>query len=764
MSAPTQPAPASGAVARTLRALASPAGVLIAVPLLVAAAGLVVFVLGRDATTDVSAQMARRQLADQAARVDHEVSFALDQAEPLLARLAALATSGEALEVVGPRLYDLLIGRGGVAWVSVSLPDGTFRAAYREGGGAPEVQESRVGPTGTLVRRFTVEGGRLRPLREETTGYDPRQRAFYQLAVRAGARAWTEPYPFFGSHATGVTCVEPMYDAAGALTAVLTVDFDVGAMSSFIARAPIAGARTVVFDAAGSILAYPSAAAKVAAAPGPADRPLRATDLDDPTLAALFAALGSRPVEHTPAAEGGAPPLRTLEVTAAGIRHLVSVAPIAGRRAQVARPLDWFVATMVPTDALFGPTRRLTRRSLWVSALALATAVALALAFAWHLVRMRRDVAASQARAHSAEARARELGSYRLLSRLGAGGMGDVWRAEHRLLARQAAIKMIRTDADGGGAGDGAAETRERFRREAQVLASMRSRHTIEIFDYGVADDDTFYYVMELLDGVDLDTLVRRHGAQPAARVVHFLRQACASLAEAHDAGLLHRDIKPANLITTRAADEVDVLKVLDFGLVHTVGDDAAPAMIPPVPATLAVGSMAAPAAGLVGPSTGRLTQVGTVLGTPGFMSPEQATGRSLDGRSDLYALACVAWWLLTADEVFAGPTPLVAVFNHVHQPVPTLRDRVEGWIPDGLEPLLRRCLAKDPADRPASARELADALRALTIPPEHAWTDERAQAWWRVHGVHPADEPGAAQASLAATEAARVLVPRSTT
>ena len=275
------------------------------------------------------------------------------------------------------------------------------------------------------------------------------------------------------------------------------------------------------------------------------------------------------------------------------------------------------------------------------------------------------------------------------------------------------------------------AKAKERFRREAQTLASMRSRHTIALFDYGVADDGTFFYVMELLDGLDLDRLIREFGAQPAARVVQILVHACQSLAEAHDAGLLHRDIKPANIYLSRAADEVDIAKVLDFGIVHTISD--------PIPDPIDVVSLPAPRSQEIQlPRTSKLTQAGAVVGTPGYIPPEQVTGTGGDARSDLYALGCVAWWLLTASEVFARPDEESAIRSHVSDPVPELRPRVKGWLPAELEAIVIRLLAKDPQDRPTDARELSAALRSIPIPAEHAWTDARAQAWWFAHRPRP--------------------------
>jgi serine/threonine protein kinase len=335
--------------------------------------------------------------------------------------------------------------------------------------------------------------------------------------------------------------------------------------------------------------------------------------------------------------------------------------------------------------------------------------------FAWNVVRMRRQVALSREEARSAEARAKELGSYRLVAKLGAGGMGEVWRAEHRMLARSAAIKVIRPEALRDP--DAVPEIRERFRREAQTLASMKSRHTIEIYDYGVTDAGDFYYVMELLDGLDLETLIVRYGAQPAARVIPMLAQACASLAEAHDAGLLHRDIKPPNLFVSRVADEVDIIKLLDFGIVHSIAD------APDAATTIAPSKR---------PDTEKLTQVGAMLGTPGFMAPEQILGMQLDGRSDIYALGCVAWWLLAGREVFErGQISDGKLLNkHVYEPIPSLRMAVRGWCPPELEVLVGRCLAKELDQRP-TARELRRELAAIAIPADQAWTTERALAWW---------------------------------
>jgi serine/threonine-protein kinase len=247
---------------------------------------------------------------------------------------------------------------------------------------------------------------------------------------------------------------------------------------------------------------------------------------------------------------------------------------------------------------------------------------------------------------------------------------------------------------------------------------------------------------MELLDGLDLESVVVRYGAQPAARVIDLMIQACASLAEAHDAGLLHRDIKPPNLYLCRAADEVDIIKMLDFGIVQNVREPE------PVEKMREV----------IDPSVSdsKLTRVGAMLGTPGFMAPEQILGMQLDGRADLYALGCCAWWLLAGGEVFERRGAAAKILHkHIYEPVPPLRSRVRGWCPRELEEIVASCLAKEVDERPANARELAARLRAIAIPPEHAWTERHAQAWWSRY--QPPEEPPTVHAEV------QVIVPQQT-
>jgi len=703
------------------RALASPTGVMILVPLLVIAAGLSALWLGRRATRDASISMAHSQLVTQAADVQHDVAFALDQADSLLASLRALADPTAPIEQIALRMRELQLGRPGIANLSIAFPSGVMRGTFIDPASSElRVQESVVGDHATTRTNLSVIGG-PHVVGTETTTYDPRTRPHWLAVTKAKARVWMPPRTFFTSHATGLTVAEPIYDKDGSLRAVTTVDFDVTELSSFVVRAPFEGARTLMFAADGTILAYP--AAELPSVAAKENRLLRHEDFADPALEALFATLDGSPATAQ----------RFIDLHTLDGDYLASVAPIGGKRAGIAAPLDWYLATLVPERVLLGPTHRLEKQSVIASLGALAIALGVALLFAWNLVRMRRAVTTARARARAAEERATELGSYRLVGRLGIGGMGEVWRAEHRLLAREAAIKLVRPESLRDPAY--APKVRERFRREAQTLATMRSQHTIALYDYGTTDDGTFFYVMELLDGIDLDKLLREHGPQPAARVIKLLIQACQSLAEAHEAGLLHRDIKPANLFVCRIADEVDVLKVLDFGIVHAINEgNPAEVIALPLPEPTP-----RPSARLSGP---KLTAAGAMVGTPGYIPPEQAYGEAIDARADLYALGCVAWWLLAGNEVFPREDDDEAIRSHALEPVPDLRARVGGWLPASLEQLVRSCLAKDPRQRPPDARAMIAALRAIEIPHELAWTDERAAEWWQTNRPAPAASP----------------------
>jgi eukaryotic-like serine/threonine-protein kinase len=299
--------------------------------------------------------------------------------------------------------------------------------------------------------------------------------------------------------------------------------------------------------------------------------------------------------------------------------------------------------------------------------------------------------------------KARELGSYELVERLGKGGMGEVWRAEHRLLARPAAIKLVRPEALGG---DGAADLlMRRFEREAQATAVLSSPHTINLFDFGVTNDGSFYYVMELLIGRDLESFVKEFGPVPADRAVFLLRQICHSLAEAHVRGLVHRDIKPANIYNCRMGLDYDFVKVLDFGLV----------------------TFARPG----GPSP-LMTADRMTTGTPAYMAPEVILGSAdIDNRADVYSLGCVAYWLLTGRLVFEAESTMQVLMHHVQTPPTAPSTRTDLPIPRELEDLVMACLAKDPDQRPQRADELWQ--MAMTCNCE-SWNQAAARRWWETH------------------------------
>jgi serine/threonine-protein kinase len=302
--------------------------------------------------------------------------------------------------------------------------------------------------------------------------------------------------------------------------------------------------------------------------------------------------------------------------------------------------------------------------------------------------------------------RLQELGCYHLEERLDHGGMGEIWLAKHHLLARPVAVKLIRPQLFGVRSPTEVAGLRNRFRREAEATAALHSPHTVGLYDFGMTPEGVLYYVMELLDGLDLETLVRRYGPVPPERAIHLLAQACESLADAHANSLIHRDIKPANLVTCHLGVKYDFLKVLDFGLVK---------------ATWSIGE------------DDRLTTDGQIAGTPAYIAPEVALGgRELDARVDLYGLGCVAYWLLTGEKVFTGATPMEVVLNHVRTPPVPPSQRVGRPIPEDLERLVMSCLAKEPSDRPPSAEWLADRLAECHT--ENAWTPGRAREWWETN------------------------------
>ncbi|TWT55478.1 Serine/threonine-protein kinase PknB [Thalassoglobus neptunius] len=298
----------------------------------------------------------------------------------------------------------------------------------------------------------------------------------------------------------------------------------------------------------------------------------------------------------------------------------------------------------------------------------------------------------------TAEFEARQLGLYRLKRLLGRGGMGEVHLAEHLLLKRPCAIKLIRPEM----AGD--PQTLARFEREVRSTAQLTHWNTVEIYDYGVSEDGTFYYVMEYLPGMNLDQIVTMHGPMPDERLIHFFEQTCDALAEAHEQGLVHRDIKPANIFAAKRGGTYDVAKLLDFGLVRSEHVDV----------------------------DTKITQEGRIAGSPMYMAPEQASGDVSDARADIYALGCVAYYVLTGKTPFQEANAVKLLLAHAQQTPVSLRSHNPN-VSEELDAIVLKCLEKNPDDRFQSVEELREALKS--VPVTETWTRERAQEWWTCHG-----------------------------
>jgi serine/threonine-protein kinase len=295
---------------------------------------------------------------------------------------------------------------------------------------------------------------------------------------------------------------------------------------------------------------------------------------------------------------------------------------------------------------------------------------------------------------------AMQLGNYTLETKIGEGGMGIVYRARHAMLRRPTAVKLLPPEKAGE-------QTIARFEREVQLTAGLTHPNTVTVFDYGRTPEGVFYYAMEFLQGASLEEVVAVDGAQPPGRVVQILHRVAGALSEAHGVGLIHRDIKPANIFLGEQGGEPDVPKVLDFGLVKDMSQ---------------------------GEGVG-LTQADVITGTPLYMSPEAIREPDrMDGRSDLYALGAVGYYLLTAGHVFEGKTLVEVCGHHLHSNPEPPSQRLGTPVPEDLERLLLDCLEKEPSKRPESAAVLRERLRCCRSLGE--WDPERARAWWSRHAA----------------------------
>jgi hypothetical protein len=351
---------------------------------------------------------------------------------------------------------------------------------------------------------------------------------------------------------------------------------------------------------------------------------------------------------------------------------------------------DMGVATEIQYAEAFRPLSILQWTFWGLFALLALSSIAI-FVFTVMLARLRRE-------AQKAEIEAQQIGQYKLEQKLGSGGMGVVYRGRHAMLRRPTAIKMLDVDKVNEG-------SIQRFEHEVQITSQLNHPNTVAIYDYGRTPEGLFYYAMEYLDGIDLQTLVERYGPQPVPRVIHILSQVCGSLYEAHSLGLVHRDIKPSNIMLNRRGGEPDVVKVLDFGLVKALDEE----------------------------KKSGLTQQNSLTGTPLYMSPEAIQlPNSVDARSDIYAVGATGYFLLTGQPVFQAENVMELCQRHI-EAIPTPpSQRVATPIPAALENALLACLEKSRAKRPQTARELAILLEHC--PEATAWSIEEADAWWGRH------------------------------
>ncbi len=351
---------------------------------------------------------------------------------------------------------------------------------------------------------------------------------------------------------------------------------------------------------------------------------------------------------------------------------------------------DIGIVTEVDYAEAFHPLTIL-RRTFWGLFGLLAVSAGAIFVFTLLLARSRR-------KAQKAAIAAQQIGQYKLEQKLGAGGMGVVYMARHAMLRRPTAVKLLEPDKVNEG-------TIERFEREVQITSQLNNPNTVAIYDYGRTPEGVFYYAMEFLDGIDLQSLVEKDGPQPVPRVIHILQQVCGSLYEAHSQGLVHRDIKPANIMLNRRGGQPDVVKVLDFGLVKAMDDQR----------------------------QAGLTQQASLTGTPLYMSPEAIQmPNSVDARSDIYAVGAVGYFLLTGLPVFDANNLVDLCQQHVGAaPVPP-SERARIAVPAALENAILACLEKSRAKRPQTARELS--LQISRSVEAAQWSIEEADAWWGRH------------------------------
>jgi serine/threonine protein kinase len=510
--------------------------------------------------------------------------------------------------------------------------------------------------------------------------YDPRTRRWFIGAMElddASAVHWTEPYRFHTTQESGITS-STRFEGADSRQYVVAFDVALRDISRFTAALEVSPrGRALVIDEGGQVVGLP--------------RDERFDDGDEVGDALLKQApeLGipevTNAVAKRPMGDAGEPSLFPFRVDGETWR--------AGfRRYYLAPTRHLSIAVVVPESDLLGDLVAQRNQFLASTALGLIGAVLVALLLD-RIIRQRLERVVS---------RQRRVGQYTLEHEIGRGGMGEVYRARHTMLRRPTAIKLL---------GEHDAASIERFEREVQLTSQLTHPNTIAIFDYGRTPEGRFYYAMEHLPGITLQTLVERFGPVPAARAIAILRQVCGSLAEAHAKGLVHRDVKPQNIMLCERGGRNDIVKVLDFGLVKDLAvreDD-------------------------------EVTAQDAITGSPLFISPEAVRGaETVESRSDIYSLGAVAYWLLTGKTVFEGGNAWKVCLQHLHEKPERPSERVDFPIPEDLEGVVMDCLRKHPENRPANAVELEKRLAACSD--AGAWSEDDARQWFHDHAVELED------------------------
>ena len=686
---------------RVGQSLASPLSVLILVPALVVGVGTFMALTGQRSLRASIDTMAEARFGDQTAYASRHIETTLGQAGSLLDSFRAFVRShggDPRTEDVSDFLRTLMHGRHGLSFASFGTVDGRFIGAYYDDEARLWLTERNVladGSTPLKDYRVPAVGPPILTREVDDSGYDVRVRPFFEQARAGQQRVWTDPYVFFDSGVPGITCAEPYLDADGEFLGVLSVDFNLNDLSEFVANLEtVPSGRIFVYSTDGTLLAHPGAHHEFGRDARGAGDLMRAEDLGDPVLEAFF--------DSVPTAGVGS--RQPFDFLAGDESYLAAVSTCV-----LDQRVTWYVGAVAPQSTFMAPVRSHLLGTMRIAGVALLVALFVASLFAVNLVRSRQEVALARAAARAAKKEVQDLGSYRLLHKIGEGGMGEVWRGEHRLLARPAAIKLIHGEAMKGLSGGKVAELLASFEKEARVTASLSSPYTVRLYDYGVSRDGVFFYVMELLDGIDLQTLVDHFGPQPLGRVVHILRQVCSSLAEAHDKNLVHLDVKPANVLLCRRGDEVDVAKVLDFGLVKVRSEH------------------------LAAEDRGREE---LIAGTPAYMAPERGIGSpDVDGRADIYSVGCLAFWLLAGRSVFETSSPTVMLRHHVQSTPEALSLVASQAVPPELDQLVTMCLSKSATHRPTDARALRQLLDDVPVPRAQQWDEDAARAWWAENG-----------------------------